>query len=49
MKALKKHLPHDTVIEAGSVVLGIMDDTAVQHFAQANGAAETITFEIIEE
>ena len=39
----------DTVIEAGSVVIGMMDDAAVQQFAQADGATQTITFEIIEE
>ena len=39
----------DTVIEAGSVVIGIMDDTAVQHFVNAHGASETITFEMIAE
>ena len=39
----------DTVIEAGSVVIGIMDDTAVRHFAQLNGTSEAITFEIIVE
>ena len=36
----------DTVIEAGSVVIGMMDDTAVQQFAGAGGAAQEITFEI---
>ena len=39
----------DTVIEAGSVVIGMMDDTAVQQFASANGAAQTITFEAVNE
>ena len=37
----------DTVIEAGSVVIGMMDDTAVQQFANANGAPQEITFEIV--
>jgi hypothetical protein len=37
----------DTVIEAGSVVIGMMDDTAVQQFANANGASRTITFELV--
>ena len=37
----------DTVIEAGSVVIGMMDDTAVQQFASANGASRTITFELV--
>ena len=36
----------DTVIEAGSVVIGMMDDTAVQQFAGAGGAAQEITVEI---
>ncbi|MBQ8963161.1 MAG: hypothetical protein IJ089_05120 [Clostridia bacterium] len=39
----------DTVIEAGSVVIGMMDDTAVQQFASANGAAQTVTFEAVNE
>lgn len=37
----------DTVIEAGSVVIGMMDDAAVQQFASANGAAQTVTFEAV--
>jgi len=39
----------DAVIEAGSVVIGMMDDAAVQQFASANGAAQTITFEAVNE
>ena len=39
----------DTVIEAGSVVIGLMDDAAVRQFANANGAAQIITFEIVNE
>ena len=34
----------DTVIEAGSVVLGIMDENAVNAFRNANGAALEISF-----
>ena len=37
----------DTVIEAGSVVIGMMDDAAVQKFIQANGASQSITFEYL--
>lgn len=37
----------DTVIEAGSVVIGIMDETAVQHFQNAAGSVQSITFEVI--
>ena len=39
----------DTVIEAGSVVIGMMDDAALQQFASANGVAQTITFEAVNE
>ena len=38
----------DTVIEAGSVVIGIMDDVAIQHFSDARGEQLTVTFEISE-
>lgn len=37
----------DTVIEAGSVVIGIMDDAAVQQFANANGASLSVAFEYV--
>ena len=37
----------DTVIEAGSVVIGTMDDTSVRHFQNAHGTPQTITFEYI--
>ena len=39
----------DTVIEAGSVVIGMMDDTAVQQFADAKSVPQTITFEAVNE
>lgn len=37
----------DTVIEAGSVVIGTMDNVAVQQFSQASGASMTIKFEAV--
>ena len=43
------NINEDTVIEAGSVVIGMMDDTAVKQFASANGASLTITFEAVNE
>ena len=38
----------DTVIEAGSDVIGMMDETAVQKFADAGEAEQRVRFEIVE-